>query len=192
MLTLAGWQEDLWALKLRPGQARGKRMMWLMDSDLVGLRTLADAGLGLNDCPDLFIHQADRDKAASTARPRRENFPCPHHRSKTFNISAGVGGASHIHESGGILAGDLDAVANLSRSWRGGRRGADRYLTNLTDRGQECWGGGLLDCLWQCYYIHFMMNHHFCRRELRKIRSVQVKNALVSHAKQKEHWWIPH
>lgn len=92
MLTLAGWQEDLWPFKLWPVQARGKRMMWLMDSDLVGLRTLADAGLSLNDCSDLFIHQADCDKAASTAQSRRRNFPCPHCCSKTFASPQGAEG----------------------------------------------------------------------------------------------------
>lgn len=56
---------------------RANRMMWLMNSDLVGLRTSADAGPSLNDCYDLFIHQADCDKAASAARLRRKDFPHP-------------------------------------------------------------------------------------------------------------------
>lgn len=110
-----------------------------MDSDLVGLRTLADAGLCLNDCCDLFIHQADCDKAASTAQPRRRNFLRPHCCSKTFT-SPRVGGRGdwgppRWAESRRILTLDFNAVKTLSRSrvWRG----ADRYLTSLAGRREN-------------------------------------------------------
>lgn len=56
-----------------------------MDSDPIGLRTLADAGFGLNDCSDLFIHQADCDKAASASpAEEKEFFPRPQCCSKAF------------------------------------------------------------------------------------------------------------
>lgn len=131
MLTLAGWQEDLCALKLWPEQARANRMMWLMDSDLVGLRTSADAGLSLNDCSDLFIHQADCDKAASAAQSRWRNFPRPRCCSKAFaSPQEGEGHPAELRAVGLLLE-----IWTLSKLWAdlvyGGE--ADRYLTGQAD-----------------------------------------------------------
>lgn len=128
MLTLAGWQEDLCALKLWPEQARANRMMWLMDSDLVGLRTSADAGLSLNDCSDLFIHQADCDKVASAAQSRRRNFPRPRCCSKAFaSPQEGEGHPAELRAVGLLLE-----IWTLSKLWAdlvyggGGRQVSDR------------------------------------------------------------------
>lgn len=131
MLTLAGWQEDLCALKLWPNQTRAKRVMWLMDSDLVGLRTLADAGPSLNDCSDLFIHQADCDKTSSAAQSRRRNFLRPHCCSKAFaSPQEGEGRPAELRTVGLLLE-----IWMLSKLW------ADKYLAGQAD-GRDTRGPG--------------------------------------------------
>lgn len=97
-----------------------------MDSDLVGLRTLADAGLSLNDCSDLFIHQADCDKAASSAQSRRRNPPRPQSRS-LLRGWGGVGGLKGIP---------------LSRE----RRDSSREVWMLSKLGAELARGRRLRC----------------------------------------------
>lgn len=66
-----------------------------MDSDLVGLRPLAGAGLSLSDCSDLPIHQLDCDKALSTeGRPRpAEGISC-------ILSTIGLIRHSHLHTTG--------------------------------------------------------------------------------------------
>lgn len=64
-------RKALCGLKRWPKQSRTKRMMWLMDSDLVGLRPLAGAGLSLSDCSDLPIHQSDCDNAGALSAERQ-------------------------------------------------------------------------------------------------------------------------
>lgn len=91
-----------------------------MDSDPVGLRTLADAGLSLNDCSDLFIHQADCDKAASSARTRRRNPPRPQSRSHLRVCVCVAGGRVEGRpaelRAAGLFTGGLDAVKTWSGS----------------------------------------------------------------------------
>lgn len=64
-LAFTRHQKALSGLKCWPKQAGTKRMMWLMDSDLVGLRPLTGAGHSLRDCSDLPIHQSGCDKAGA-------------------------------------------------------------------------------------------------------------------------------
>lgn len=171
MLTLPGWQEDLCALQLWPNQTRAKRMMWLMDSDLVGLRTLADAGPSLNNCFDLFIHQADCDKASSAARLRRRNFPHPHGFSKAFaSPQEGEGRPAELRAVGLLLE-----IWTLSKLWAdlvyGGE--ADKYLAGQAD-GRDTRGPGTtfrlsavaLLCL-------FMRKRHLQHTEFRKMTPAQ-------------------
>lgn len=176
MLTLPGWQEDLCALKLWPNQTRAKRMMWLMDSDLVGLRILADAGPSLNNCSDLFIHQADCDKASSAARSRKRNFLRPH----GICISAGGWGLSCWAESGGTLTGDLDAVKTLSRSHVRGE--ANKYLAGQAD-GHDTHGPGTTYRLSAVALLRlFMRKRHLQHTEFRKMTPAQVMNASALRA----------
>lgn len=84
-------QVALCGLKCWPKQVRTKRLMWLMDSDMAGLRSLTGAGLSLTDCCDLPIHQSKYVKAgavSSEGQPwpgRRELlYPLHHQPHQTF------------------------------------------------------------------------------------------------------------
>lgn len=68
-------------------QARAKRIMWVLDSDLAGLRPLAGTGRRVSDGTDLPIHQSECDKAGAFST---EGQPWPGRRGLLYPLLPSV------------------------------------------------------------------------------------------------------